>query len=418
MENVTQKTDELRITNGDQTAEDNGPPETEGKPTLGSAALCGLAGEIVKTIEPYTEADPVAVLANILTGFGNIIGRRPHFMVDKTPHFANLYVVLIGPTGKARKGMSWSTPKWMFGEIDSGWVTDRIQSGLSSGEGFIYAVRDSADLDRGVSDKRLLVVEEEFAQPLKVMRRDGNTLSPTIRIAWDDGNLRILTKNNPVKATSGHISIIGHITQDELYRDLTQTDMANGFANRFIWLYVERSKYIDSPTGVPPEKLNPLVERLREAVQFAQSPREMTRDPEAKKLWAEVYPNLCEGRPGLAGAITSRAEAQVLRLSMIYALMDRSALIKLEHLQAALALWDYCEKSVELIFADRTGDRNVDMVARLLKVFGKISRTQIYLLLGKNAHKQEIDRIIKVLCTSGRAESRTENNKDVLYPKY
>ena len=107
-------------------------------------------------------------------------------------------------------------------------------SGLSSGEGLKWAVRDAVEAheplkdrgrivgfqpvirDHGVADKRLLVIESEFAQALKVMEREGNTLSPTLRQAWDSGNLRTLTKNDPVVATDAHVSILGHITREEL----------------------------------------------------------------------------------------------------------------------------------------------------------------------------------------------------------
>ena len=72
------------------------------------------------------------------------------------------------------------------------------------------------------------------------MSREGNTLSAIIRQAWDSGNLHPLTKNSPIRATDAHISIIGHITREELLRYLTETEQANGFANRFIWLMVYR----------------------------------------------------------------------------------------------------------------------------------------------------------------------------------
>ncbi len=79
--------------------------------------------------------------------------------------------------------------------------------GLSTGEGLIYAVRDamvSEDddgnpmvLDAGAEDKRLMVVEGEFAGPLRAMTREGNTLSVLIRQAWDGGKLSTLTRNLP-----------------------------------------------------------------------------------------------------------------------------------------------------------------------------------------------------------------------------
>src|SRR5207249_5623360 len=72
----------------------------------------------------------------------------------------------------------------------------------------------------------------------------GNTLSATLREGWDSGNLSTLTKNEPITATGAHICIIGHITDDELRAELTATDSANGFANRFLFIAVKRSKYL------------------------------------------------------------------------------------------------------------------------------------------------------------------------------
>ena len=44
--------------------------------------------------------------------------------------------------------------------------------------------------------------------------------------------------------------------------------------------------------------------------------------PDAMELWEAMYPKLREDRPGLEGAITARGSAVVLRLSLIYALLD------------------------------------------------------------------------------------------------
>jgi hypothetical protein len=97
-------------------------------------------------------------------------------------------------------------------------------------------------IDDGVLDKRLLVIESEFANVLKVGTREGNILSAVIRSAWEDGNLRTMTKNSPARATDGHISLVGHITREEYRRELTQTESANGFANRCCIVAVDRSK--------------------------------------------------------------------------------------------------------------------------------------------------------------------------------
>src|SRR5215510_2642719 len=380
-------------------------------------AFFGLPGRIVDAIDPYTEADSMAILSNTMVMFGNVIGRGPYFPVEYTKHHTNLNIGQTGKTSKGRKGTGNSTPKHMIGEVDTGWAKTCVKSGLSSGEGLIFNIRDDrtvmGKLVPGATDKRLMLIEEEFAQGLKVMTREGNVLSPTLRDAWDGKDLQPLTRSDPIRASDPHVSIIGHITEMELRKHLKEVEMSNGLANRFIWLHIERSKIIPSPRGVPPALLAPLIDELRTAVQFASTVGEMVRDPDAEDLWADEYPLLSEGKPGLSGAITSRAEAQVLRLSMLYALMDCSATIKVPHLQAALAFWDYSEQSVSLIFDDLLGDPNVDRVWDYLRTLGKLSRSTMHNVLGRNASTEEIDRITGVLLTLGRAEWRKENGLDV-----
>ena len=95
-------------------------------------------------------------------------------------------------------------------------------------------------------------------------------------------------------------------------------------------------------------------------LKFAATAGEIHRNDEARTLWHEVYGPLSEGRPGLAGALLGRAEAHVLRLALLYALLDHSRFIEAPHLMAALALWDYCERSVYYIFGDNLGDPVAD----------------------------------------------------------
>lgn len=396
------------------------------KPLIDEAAFYGLAGEIARTIEPYNEADPVATLVNTLVAFGNVIGSSPHFLVDKTEHHMNLFVVEVGESSKARKGLAWSTPRYMFNKVDPEWGKNRIQGGLYTGEGLIYAVRDerherksirgkengraseyeSVMVDEGVQDKRLLCVEEEFAQALKLMSREGNILSTVIRNAWDGIRLAPMIKNSPNKATGADISIIGHITKDELLRHLNDTEQANGFANRFIWLFLQRSKFIDDPIGVPDELLEPLFDRVGEAVSSARKTMLMRRDERAAVVWRNVYRDLSEGKPGLVGSIIGRGEAQTMRLACIYALMDKSEVVRVEHLEAALAVWEYSEKCARFIFGDTWGDPIIDRIVAALKK-GSMSETEIRDLFSRH-NSQRIDWALDFLSKNGIAEPEIE----------
>lgn len=101
------------------------------------------------------------------------------------------------------------------------------------------------------TDKRRLLIESEFSSMLTIMSRKGNSLSGVIRQAWDNGDLSTLTGNNPQKVTGAHVSITGHTTQEELLQNLKYAEVFNGFANRFLWISVSRSKCLPNPKPLP-----------------------------------------------------------------------------------------------------------------------------------------------------------------------
>jgi len=388
-------------------------------PILAKEALQGVAGACVRSIDPHTEADPVAVLLNMIVGYGNLIHQGACVRIGAKPQYLKEYAVLVGRSGKARKGTSWEYPDVLFREVDEAWVNQRVISGLSSGEGLIYAVRDRVEkydpktgemkvTDCGEPDKRLMVIEGEFARVLKVMSREGNSLSAILRDAYDRDRLQNQTKNDPHRSTGAHVSIVGHITSEELLRHLNQTEQANGFANRFLFAMVRRSKYLPYGGGNL-ENHEELVTELQASVEFGRSAGEIAWGEESKLLWAEeIYPDLSEGEEGLVGGILGRAETHVLRLAALYAVMDRSKTIEPPHLFAALSLWDYCEASVRLIFGNASGDRTLDTLVEALRNAGTggMTRTEIHHLFSGHTKSDEIERALMTLLGPGRA-SRT-----------
>jgi hypothetical protein len=147
----------------------------------GAAAYHGLLGEIVHKLEPETEADPVAILAQLLVGFGAAIGRGAYLQVEATRHHPQEFLLLVGESATSRKGTSWDHAARLIVTAD-GTFAERILTGLSSGEGLVWAVRDRTASDPGVSDRRLLAFEGEFASALKAASRDNSTLSATLRM--------------------------------------------------------------------------------------------------------------------------------------------------------------------------------------------------------------------------------------------
>jgi hypothetical protein len=374
---------------------------------IAEAALHGPAGEFVRLVEPHTEADPVALLIQLLVCFGAAAGRHAHLRIEASRHYPNEFCVLVGTSGKARKGSSWDHVEALLATADPQLTASRLVSGLSSGEGLIAEVRDPLDETdtTAPADKRLLVLEPEFAQVMKVLAREGNTLSPVIRNAWDGKRLQTLVRNAPLRATAAHVAIVAHITKDELLRYLNATELANGFFNRFLLMAVRRSKLLPFGGALADRHLDQLKTKLAAALTHASACSELTFDDDARERYSRVYPQLSAAQPGMLGAATGRAEAHTIRLALIYALLDRSTTISPPHLDAALAVWRYARDSTRWIFGDSLGDPTADDIWVLAKERAHgISRTEVRDLFSRNKKAREIDRALTALVDAGRLQ--------------
>ncbi|WP_433478126.1 hypothetical protein ACQPZP_14495 [Spirillospora sp. CA-142024] len=339
------------------------PPQGVGHwPELPEAALHGLAGDIVRTVLPHTEADPAALLLSVLAGTAAMVGDKPHIWVGGVKHGARVWPLVIGRTAGGMKGTSWAEIKHILRQVDPMFFHDHVKGGLSSAEGLLSAVRDESGdpedekhYDPGVTDKRLLIVETEFASVLAQGKRDGNTLLPTIRAAWDGGTLSNLTVN-PRIATDPHIVIIGHITPTELRSKLADTERAGGTANRFLPVLSRRSKLLPSGGNLDHRDVERLAQRVAKAVAWGRDVGAMRRNAAAEEYWDALYRRLAAEEDGIGehpvGEIIARGRPQLLRLSVMYALLDESAVIDVKHIRAAEAVWSYVVDSAWHVFAE------------------------------------------------------------------
>ncbi len=377
---------------------------------LGDAALHGPAGEFVQRVEPHTEADPAALLCQLLVAFGAAAGRHSYVAVEASRHYPNEFCVLVGATGKGRKGSSWDHVEALLSETDAVFAEHRIVSGLSSGEGLIAEVRDKLnDQDAAApEDKRLLVLEPEFAQVMKVLSREGNTLSPVVRNGWDGKRLQTLVRNAPLRTAAAHVAIVAHITKDELLRYLNATELANGFFNRFLLVAVKRSKLLPFGGSLRDGELDQLRRHLAAALS---TPARSASCASARKRdrYGAIYERLSAGQPGLFGAATGRAEAHTIRLALLYALLDGAEEIHLAHLEAALELWRYARDSSRWVFGDSLGDPTADEIWALAKDRRDgISRTEVRDLFSRNKKAREIDRALTALEDAGRLQRKDQ----------
>jgi hypothetical protein len=392
-------------------------------------AFYGLAGEFIDVVSPETEADQQALLITFLVGFGCMVGRNPFYQVESTRHGVNLFAVIVGDTSKARKGTATNRALDILTHVEPDFMASRRRSGLSSGEGLIQAVRDRREedvcikdksgaqhferqvVDTGEADKRLLVIESEFSTVLQQSGREGSTLSAILRDAWDGNPLRVLARSNKDSCQEPHISVVGNITIEELQRLLTSNDKANGFGNRVLWCCARRSQRL--PHGgrqLDTVRVNSLVGRLQSALATSPKLGRVALDPECYQAWERAYDQLTEGADGIFGSMTARAEAQVIRLATLYAVLDSSKLIRLPHLQAAQEVWGYCEETVRCIFGGALGDETADDILRMLtkEPFG-MTQTEINRAFHSHKKAAELNRALSLLEKQNKiARERTE----------
>jgi len=392
-------------------------------PSLDDRALHGPAGRFVEAVLPETEAAAGPLLLQYLTLFGNAIDHRAHFRAGADEHYTNLYTLVVGPTSSGAKGTSYGFAKdVVLSAADQEWSEYCIASGLSTAEGLIYRVRDPVydeagpkesssrngvkkitlgeTVDKGVSDKRLMVIEREFSSVLRRSNNRESTLSAQLRNAWDGDVLGTLTRNNSMQAHKAHISLIGHITPEELTRDFDKTELFNGFLNRVLVVWSERSKLLPSGGRLDSQVRAGLVRETRDAIAFARNVRsEVRRTDEAEQLWEQLYPELTNDLPGLLGVAAARRHTHVMKLALLFALLDRRAEIDVEHLEAGLAAWKYCEDSLVALFGTSSGDKLADKLLAVLRDAAPeaLSMKQIHMATNNNYSADRVHEALKTL---------------------
>lgn len=369
-------------------------------PEFSDDALYGPIGDYVRHIAPHTEAAPAALLGSALAAVGALIGRGPTLRIDGAAHHPRLFVMLCGPTSTGRKSTAMTRGARALLEIlDTDYSRQRTSSGLSTGEGLIDAVRDATPDtvnaqgktipgDPGVSDKRLLVLEDELGGTFQKLSRQGNSLSAVLRQAWDGRTLQTMTRSNKLLATDPHITVVGCITPHDLRESLESVEVANGLANRFLFVWTDRVRLLPHGGAETPLPA-PLSRALRNGVDSARRQHFLRWSADAAERWSEVYANLTTPTAGgQLASLLARGAPQVCRVAMLYAVMDGVGEIELRHLNAALAFWRYSEASVRYLY--QSADSLTDRARRILEALHDagvegLSREEIRKVIGSNA---------------------------------
>jgi hypothetical protein len=347
----------------------------------------------------------VGILGSLLAMAAVGIGPGPHVKVGNDRHPLLIWPLLFGRTGTGRKGSATASAAVFF-KAASDDYPGYLTSGLSSGEGLIERIRDG---DGGAEDKRLLCIETEFGTVMTRAGREGSTLAEVCRQAWQGEPLSVLNRKQ-YRASSSHIGIIGHIAPKDFRRRLAAADLAAGTYNRYLPLFVERSRRLPIPEGADPADVADLGGRLMQSLQVAGTVNRLRLGSGAEKLWrGELYDEFTEADDDEAqwAEFMRRAAPYCLRIAGLYAALEGRDDISETHLAAAGALVRYSADSARYVLAGQLRDPRLDRLARAVAAAGEpgLARTAISGLFGHHVTKAELDHLVNDLVALGGYEA-------------
>lgn len=385
---------------GDEQIDDDSPDTHRNAPQPDPICLYGLVGDVARAGSEGTETNAHAIAANFMAYLSCAIGRGVYLPIGNTRHHTRLFCLHIGRSGRGRKGDAVSLVLRIdaaLRAIDDAFVPQVHRGGLSTREGLAALIHDGYRQGRhdvpAIEDKRLWVVESEFANVLHQGRRDGNTLSAALRDCWDGIDLKPATKSNRVYASDPHVCLSGAISPSELRGLMSAREMSNGFANRFLMIWAERSRMLPFPKETPQSVVEHLARRTLEVLAFVRAARHDEREhlkmelsPQAQWRYAQLYRGeLHDGvDDGAIGAMLERRAPMLLRLAMLMALTDLQTRIDVPHIDAAMAWIQHATASVRFVFSSATEEAKLAQVLELtnrllafLHERGQVTRSQI-----------------------------------------
>lgn len=419
---------------------------------LGSDALHGLIGDVVTMTSPYTEACEEAVCLSFLSLLSFALGPGARVQAGSDSGLL-IHGILSGDTSDGRKGTATNIAMSILKKSGLHAVAlngddrinvplvSRVLRGVSTPEGILDRIRDGlpdcADgscsdpdvmttdssqgehlHDPGSPEKRLMIVLEEMSSLLEKGKRQGNDIIAFLRLLWDSpDSVDSPTRNSPLCSTRPHVGVLFNTTPFEMRKKMSITDIKGGSLNRNTVAYAYRSKFLP----LTPEEYSALEEALRhlgsqmeEVVSWARGGNPgtdldlcFTLDEEAYPEWIEIYGNWSLGETSTNDSVrdaTTRYTSQLLRVAALYAACDRTSMIGLVHLKAAVSVMQHVLWATGNVFAVTENDEDVTKVRGILDAAGGewVTRSEVSKHCFQH-HKpaKELNQVMDVVLTSG-----------------
>ncbi|MEZ8159104.1 DUF3987 domain-containing protein, partial [Vibrio splendidus] len=420
-------------------------------PKLRSEGLRGVLGELAYDLADGTEASIEFIASYIKLRIASSIPRgyftMPYGAFTTEIRINAIYTLYSG----GGKGLAEKQSNALFKIANELLGNDQISEhsglplhsrvhtgGLSTGEGIAYELRDEAvtekgEVQLGIEDKRLCVIESEFVNLLSMCHRSGSILSGTIRKLFDGDSIEPMTKTSRTCCKDPHVHIGAHITPDELLAKLDSVSISNGFANRFPIFSGIQPVYQPIPKVIDNNLLIEHGKKINSILAWCHKDRKAVTMSECyEQLWNDKYSDLKQigARGSIEQSLMSRAPHYASMYAMLFAAMDKTTIVTSQHLISALAWIDYWHESVRYIFnteaaAYKAEQQNLKAIEVLNTIKDLISdnngqpitRTPLKQALGKKYTSKQLTEILKFLQELPKAPievTKHQHNKQVI----
>lgn len=367
-------------------------------PNVDKAMFNGPFGEIVDALDPHTEGSRVGVLGTLVAAFSGYLGQHTKVQTGNGLSPLMFWTVLVGQTGKGRKGTATRIGMKVVEQAFSAWSEENVIHGCpATGLGFIQELAERADAD---STTPVMVIEEEMDDFIGNAKKDKR-IGVYLRKAWDGATLVHKTKVDDITVREPHVGFVGHVQPRNWAAIAGSRDATGGTYNRFLPLAVERSKNL--PVFSQTDTTELVREQARKLRRMAQNAREIDVvrvRPDVAEWFEEfhrpVVEQMVEGSEELA-QMSERAMAYLIRLAALYALAGGRDEIEVEDLDAALALVQYSVDTVLAVLPEAGGERLGARILAALEANGELSRSELWDIIGRNFSARDITNALKGL---------------------
>lgn len=362
--------------------------------------------------ELYHEWTAMSVIASALE-------RKCKLQWGELTFYPNLYVVLVGPSGKCRKGTAMGVGAKMLREIGINMAAEAITR-----EALIRELKKCEELDTNpdtgdVQNHASLTI---FSQELTVFLGYNNTTLMSDITDWYDcrDHWTYRTKNSGTDEITGvWVNLIGATTPELIRSALPQDAIGGGLASRIIFIYEEEKKQTVATPFLDKRDQQLREDLIADLSDINTMRGEFKITDEFLKKWISWYEYQEDNPPFLMDnfqGYVNRRPTHMFKMCQIVSASRRSdMLITGDIFDDALALLKETEKKMPRTFSGYGRAENSEVTSIVMRVIA-MSQSIKFNDLMRRVHNDvstmdELQQIVQVLSSIGFCRYDVANKK-------